>query len=370
MHIRVCRSGRDRSSVSVPDNATVSALKRVIEAQEKIPYEEQTLTFNGLILEDGNLISEYGLFDQCTILLYLRLGFQPDFDLTVILPSKKKVNLNISREDTVENLKKRIEQKIGSSLNDVELIYDHWVLDGDRKMMEYDISGGATILVVHELKARSSLESKNSTQSKHARSNPSSFHPRYHHKTSKFSSDGSSVDLNESGSEQSNEGLITVIFLAKTGPPIALRVHPNTPIGKVRRKLARILHVPPNTMWFVRDGKSLNPSRTFAQYGISHGESVCLLSQDHVVENPRSWLSSEEESGEPKTRIIVQSKNDQALACHVRKTTTIGALKRRLEREIGVSRSKMRLFYQKTMLTDEVQMKDYDLSDDRLNLPH
>lgn len=366
MHIKVCRSGRDRSSVSVPDNATVSALKRVIEEQEKIPYEEQTLTFNGLILEDGNLISEYGLYDQCTILLYLRLGFQPDFDLTVILPSKKKVNLNISKEDTVENLKKRIEQKIGFSLNDVELIYNYWVLDGDRKLMEYDISEGATILAVHELEAGSRLELKKSTQSKHARSKPNSFHSRYHHKTSKFSSDGSSVDVNESGSEQSNEGLITVIFLAKTGPPIDLRVHPNTPIGKVRRKLARILHVPPNTMWFVREGKSLNPSKTFAQYGISHGESVCLLSQDHVVENPKGWLSSEEESGEPKTRILVQSKNGQALACHVSKTTTVGALKRRLERKTGVSRSKMCLFYQKTMLTDEAQMKDYDLSDGSL----
>lgn len=351
MLIKVCRSGRDSSNVDVPDNATVSDLKRVIELQEKVPYAEQTLTFNGLVLEDRNLISEYGLFDQCTILLYLRLGFQPDFDLTVILSSKLKINLRISGEDTVGNLKKRVERKSGLSLYDAELIYDHWVLDDNRKLMEYDISGGATILVAHEL------------SDGHAQPIPHSLHHRYLHKTSVSSSDEINIEENGSGSDRSNKKLITVIFLPKTGSPIALRVHPSTPIGKVRGKLAKILHVPSSAMGFVRDGNLLNPSRTFAQYGISHGESVCLLSQDHVVENPRSRVSSEQKSFESKIRIIVQSMNGLTLACHVRKTTTVETLKQHLERELNISRSKMHLFYRKTMLADESKMKDYDLSD-------
>ncbi|VDN97915.1 unnamed protein product [Rodentolepis nana] len=363
MLIEVCRCGRDSSSVNVPDNATVSDLKRVIELQEKVPYAEQTLTFNGLILEDNNLISKYGLCDQCTILLYLRLGFQPDFDLTVSLSSKMKVNLRISGEDTVRDLKKLVEQKSGLSLYDTELIYDHWVLEDDRKLIEYNISGGATILVVHDLNDGPDFQLEDSAQDGHAQPVSYSSHRRHHHKNSMSSSDEVNIEENESGSEQSNEELITVIFLPKTGSPIALKVHPTTPVGKVRGKLAQILHVPSGALGFVRDGKSLNPSRTFAQYGISHGESVCLLSQDHVVENPRSRVSSGQKSQEPKIRIVVQSANGHTLACHVRKTTTVGNLKQRLERELNVSKSKMRLFYHKTMLADESKMKDCEISD-------
>lgn len=361
MHIKVCRSGRERTSVSVPDNATVSALKRVIEAQDKIPFEEQTLTFNGLILEDGNLISEYGLFDQCTILLYLRLGYQPDFDINIVLPSGGKLIVNVSGENTVEELKMLVEEKIGLSLSAAELIYDHWMLDNNRKLMEYDISAGATLLVVHELKDGPGLELRDSTKVKRVQLVPPGSHHRHQRQHRKPPRSSSYEDSD--GMSESDDELITVIFLAKSGTPIALRVHPNTPVGKVRGKLAQILHVPSNEMGFVRDGKALNPSRTFAQYGISHGESVCLLSDDHVVENPRTWLSSEDESHEPKIRIIVQSKNGHTLACHVRQTTTVGALKRRLEKEVGVSKSKMGLFYQQTLLTDESRMRDYDLTD-------
>nr|CDS32849.1 ubiquitin [Hymenolepis microstoma] len=363
MLIKVCRSGRDSSSVNVPDNATVSDLKRAIELQEKVLYAEQTLTFNGLVLEDRNLISQYGLVDHCTVLLYLRLGFQPDFDLTVILSSKMKINLRISGEDTVRDLKKRVEKESELSLHDTELIYDHWVLDDDRKLMEYGISGGATILVVHELSDGPGFQLGDSAQDGYAQPIPYSVHRRHRHKTPMSSSDEVNIEENDSGGDRSNKELITVIFLPKTGSPIALKVHPSTPVGKVRGKLAKILHVPSSAMGFVRDGKSLDPSRTFAQYGISHGESVCLLSQDHVVENPKSWVSSEQKSLEPKIRIIVQSMNGHTLACHVRKITTVKTLKQRLERELNVPKSKMHLFYHKTMLADESKVEDYDLSD-------
>ncbi|CDS40259.1 ubiquitin [Echinococcus multilocularis] len=368
MLIKVCRTGRERQTVSVSDNATVLALKKVIEQQVKIPIAEQNLTFNGLILEDDKLLSEYGFFDNCTVVLYLRLGFKPDFQLTILLPARKKIHLDVSGENTVSELKELIEKKIGLKLTTAELIYDHWVLENERKLIEYDITGGSTILLVHELRAGPSLELRDSTQVRHAQTMPQFTSSRRFHKKGESALDVSSLEENDGEDEEENDlrNLITVIFLAKTGSPIALRVHPSTPVGEVRSKLARVLHVPTNSMWFVRDGKPLDPAKTFSQYGISHGESVCLMSEAHIVEGSRFWYSSEEENIEPKIRIIVQSKSGQTLACHVRQSTKIGSLKRRLEREVGVSRTKMGLFYQQKFLSDEALVGDYDLSDGAL----
>lgn len=359
MLIKVCRSGRRSRSVSVPDNATVSTLKEAIEAQEKIPYKEQTLTFNGLILEDDKLISDYGIVEHCTVLLYLRLGFQPDFLLTVVLPSKMRINLDISGENTVADLKKHIEDKVSFSVANVELIYNHWILEDDRKLTEYGITGGAEVIVTRELNAESSLESRDSTQAKHTHSITLSSHRK---KSEKFS-DGSGGEGNESGDDENHSDFITVIFLPKSGSPISLGVHPNTPIGRVRGRLAQILQEPSNALWFVRDGKQLNPSKTFAQYGISHGESVCLLSDGHVADTSWTRNSFEEKNGEAKIRVIIQRKNGNPLACHVRRSATVGALKRGLEKEIGVSQSRMDLFYQQKMLSDDALLKDYDLTD-------
>ncbi|KAM7540438.1 hypothetical protein Aperf_G00000027954 [Anoplocephala perfoliata] len=377
MFIKVCRSGKTSQNVSVPDDATVSTLKKAIEAREKIPYKEQTLTFNGLILEDDKLLSDYGIVEHCTVLLYLRIGFQPDFPLTVILPSKKKITLKMSGENTVADLRKSIEKKVLSKLASAELIYNHWQLEDERKLMEYEITGGAEIIVAQELEDEPNLELKGSTQGRRTHPIPLSHHQKMSAKFSdsssseeKKSDDDDSDDDDDGGGGDdadrdydNNPDLITVIFLAKSGPPISLRLHPNTPIGKVRGRLGQIYHVPPDSLWFVRDGKPLNLSRTFAQYGISHGESVSLLSEDHVADTPWSENSSDEKDDEPKIRVIIQSKNGRPLACHVRPRATVRALKRGLEKETGVPQSRMRLFYQKKMLDDRAVLEDYDLTD-------
>ncbi|VDM16816.1 unnamed protein product [Hydatigera taeniaeformis] len=367
MLIKVCRTGRERQIVRVSDNVTVLALKKAIQRQLKIPIAEQNLTFNGLILEDNKLLSEYGLFDNCIVLLFLRLGFKPDFEVTILLPTRKKLILDVSGENTIGELKKLIEKKIGLKLTSAELIYDHWVLEDGRKLIEYDITSGSTILLAHELRSGSSLELRDSTHTRHTQIMPEPMSSCRLHQKCELAVNANSIDETDREDEEEDlKNLITVIFLAKTGSPIALRVHPSTPLGEVRGKLARVLHIPSNSMLFVRDGKSLDPAKTFAQYDISHGESVCLLSEAHVAENSCFWYSSEEESNEPKIRIIVQSKSGQTLACHVRGSTKIGSLKRRLEREVGVPRAKMGLFYQQKLLSDEALVSDYELSDGAL----
>ncbi len=95
MLIKVCRNGGERQGVRVDDNSTVLALKRAISRQEKVPITEQTLTFDGLILEDGKSLSEYGLFDNFRVTLFLRLGFKPTFPVIISFPAKRRLRLEV-----------------------------------------------------------------------------------------------------------------------------------------------------------------------------------------------------------------------------------------------------------------------------------
>ncbi|VDD75701.1 unnamed protein product [Mesocestoides corti] len=357
MLVKLSQADRQRQSVVVPDNATVAALKRAVARQQNIPISEQTLTFNGLVLEDKKFLSDYGISDGCSVQLYLRLGFKPTFRLTVSLPSKSEITLDVSGDESVGEIKKRLGKKTGLGVNAAELIYDHWVLENDRKLIDYGIVRDSSILLAHELTTESSLNIRTSKHSKRqiSGSTDSSKKP---HRNRQSSSSSDDDDSEESG----RNDLITVIFLPKSDPPIALRVHPQTEIGAVREKLAQMLSVPASWLWFVREGKPLDLSKSFAHYGIMNGESVCLLSEGNGESKKRQWHPSKDDADDSKIRIIVQSKNGQTFACRVRKTTRIDALRRQLERAIGAPRSRTELFHEQKRLDNNAMVKDYGLA--------
>ncbi|BHF62943.1 hypothetical protein SprV_0200593200 [Sparganum proliferum] len=106
LHIRCKRVGNFRLSVS--DSESVSGIKCRIQCEKRIPAEKQTLTFDGLILEDSRQLKDYGVKDGSTIFLSLPLDFSKEIDVSVTLPSGRVVSLWINEKDTVDGLKEQL----------------------------------------------------------------------------------------------------------------------------------------------------------------------------------------------------------------------------------------------------------------------
>lgn len=357
MRIKLLRNGVARKSVQVADGASVLDLKEAISCQEKVPIFEQNLTFDGLLLEDDKRLSEYDLHDNCQVNLFLRLGFQPPFSVFILFPGRRRLRMDVQAAQTVSDLKKDIEEKENMQLDNVGLIYDHWVLEDAKTLAEYDISAGAEIILAQELKAESALKLRDPTP-----------------KIAPIPADPAGVVLVKNGkyhtfydaeNDAHDSDRITLTFLTKNRFPVTMKVRPDVSIGEVRGKLAQILRMPANKVWFLRNGKSLDLSKSFAHYDIASGESVLLMSPEAAKDkddNQRRWYSIVEEVDEPKIRIIVQTRSGQTFACHVRPKTKIGVLKKHLESEIGISRTSMGLYHRRQLMDEDLTIKDYELT--------
>ncbi|VDK86833.1 unnamed protein product [Dibothriocephalus latus] len=61
--------------LQVQDSDEVSTVKERIACQKQIPKNKQTLTFQGLVLEDPYRLKQYGIKDGSTIFLSIPLGY-------------------------------------------------------------------------------------------------------------------------------------------------------------------------------------------------------------------------------------------------------------------------------------------------------
>ncbi|KAL7065603.1 hypothetical protein AAHC03_025447 [Spirometra sp. Aus1] len=106
LHIRCKRVGNFR--LNVPDPESVSVVKRKIQDEKRIPVEKQTLTYDGLILEDSHPLKDYGVKNGSFLFLSLPLDFSKEINMSATLPSGRVVRLWVNEKDTVDCLKEQL----------------------------------------------------------------------------------------------------------------------------------------------------------------------------------------------------------------------------------------------------------------------
>ena len=90
---------------------TIADLKASVQEKEGVPVDQQRLTFNGVHLEEGKLLSEYGILPECTLHLTTKLHSQ----FQIFIKTGRygsTVTLEIESCDTIATLKNKIQDKI------------------------------------------------------------------------------------------------------------------------------------------------------------------------------------------------------------------------------------------------------------------
>ncbi|XP_058230578.1 uncharacterized protein LOC131343154 [Hemibagrus wyckioides] len=138
----------ETKTVHVNPGATIGQLKhKVAQIFNASPLRMKLSVTNGRVVQldnDQMTVNHYGLSSGATVMLLISMTPVP---LQVFVKNEKgqTKTYDITDEETVDQLMRKVRQKEGTPEDQQRLIFNGRQLDSGRKLQDYDIVSGSTI---------------------------------------------------------------------------------------------------------------------------------------------------------------------------------------------------------------------------------
>ena len=142
MHIVVKKSMGRMFSLDIDAQDTVGVVKTKIQEQHGIPVENQMLCFRGPCLVNSHTLQDLGVTENSLLSLLDRCFYQ----IVVSIDRYNNILLLAEASDIAEDLKKRIEKKVGIPAQQQLLFFNRHCLDETQQpLSQLGIRPGSTL---------------------------------------------------------------------------------------------------------------------------------------------------------------------------------------------------------------------------------
>jgi ubiquitin C len=176
-------------TLNVYPSDTIENIKKKIQEKEGYKPDQQRLIFGEKELEDNKTLYEYNIQNQSVFYLIHRLREDKNMiQIFIRLMDRKELTLNVYPSDTIESVKKQIQDKEGIKTDQQILIFSGKTLENNNTLSGYNIQNKSVLHLVIRFR------------------------------------------------EQKNKNIIKIFFKTLTGKIITLDVEPSDTIENVKKK--------------------------------------------------------------------------------------------------------------------------------------